>query len=201
MKKIGILGGTFDPVHYGHIGLANDASEEAGLDEVIMIPAKIQPFKRDRRITSGEDRFEMVDLVADQYDGISVSEFELRQDSVSYTYLTMRHMQELYSDAKLYFISGTDSFLKIESWTNADELLERYSYIVGTRPGYRQDELKETMERVNLKFGTEVINIHNRQMDISATVIRKRLASDEPIDDLVPRVVERYIREHGLYTI
>lgn len=201
MTKIGILGGTFDPVHYGHIGLAEDAIREVGLDEVVMIPAKIQPFKQHKNITSGEDRFQMLALLAGQDDRITASKFELLQDGISYTYLTMRHMQEFYGDAKLYFISGTDSFLKIETWKEASELLKNYSYIVGTRPGYRQDELKETMERVSRCHDTEVINLHNIQLDISATLIRERLAADESIDDLVPPAVERYIRGHGLYTV
>lgn len=201
MKKIGILGGTFDPVHYGHLGLAEDAVREADLTEIVMIPARIQPFKQDRKVTSGEDRFQMLALVAGQNDKITASRYELMQDGVSYTYLTMRHMKEFYGDARLYFISGTDSFLNIESWMNSEELLSEYSFIVGTRPGYRQDELAETMKRVSAQFGTEVININNRQLDISATVIRERLATEKDIGDLVPPAVERYIREHGLYRI
>lgn len=201
MRKIGIFGGTFDPVHYGHIGLAEDAIREAGLDEVVMIPARIQPFKQGKKTASGEDRFQMLALLAGRDDKITVSRYELLQEGVSYTYLTMRHMQEFFGDAKLYFISGTDSFLKIETWMNAEELLDNYAYIIGTRPGYMQDELAETMKRVNKEHGTEVINIHNRQRDISATEIRQRLADGEKIDDLVPPVVAGYIEEHGLYRI
>ena len=202
MKKIGILGGTFDPVHYGHIALAEDAVREAGLHEVVMIPARIQPFKQDREYASGEDRFNMLALAAGKDDHITVSKYELEQESVSYTYLTLRHMQEFYgSDTRLYFITGTDSFLKIDTWMNAEELLTNYAFIIGTRPGYRQDEYRQALERITKTYGTEVISMHKTELDISATEIREKIAAGAPVDDLMPPEVLRYITEHGLYRV
>ncbi len=210
MKKIGVFGGTFDPVHYGHLGLASDAVSEADLSEVVMVPARVQPFKQDKKITSGEDRFRMLALVASTDDRITASRYELEREGVSYTYLTLRHMQEFYNDialsdredpVRLYFICGTDSFLKIEGWMESEELLTSYSFIVGNRPGYRKDELENCMSHLKKKYGTEVICINNRQLDISSTLIRDRLAAGEGIDDLVPESVERYIRDNGLYRI
>ena len=200
MKKIGILGGTFDPVHYGHIALAEDAVREAGLHEVVMIPARIQPFKQDREYASGEDRFNMLALAAGKDDHITVSKYELQQESISYTYLTLRHMQEFFGkDTRLYFITGTDSFLKIDTWMNAEELLTNYAYIIGTRPGYRQDEYRKALQKITSAYGTEVISMNKTELDISATQIRQMVAEGKPIGDLVPPEVERYIREHGLY--
>ena len=200
MKKIGILGGTFDPVHYGHIALAEDAVREAGLHEVVMIPARIQPFKQDREYASGEDRFNMLALAAGKDDHITVSKYELQQESISYTYLTLRHMQEFFGeDTRLYVITGTDSFLKIDTWMNAEELLSNYAYIIGTRPGYRQDEYRKALQKITSAYGTEVISMNKTELDISATQIRQMVAEGKPISDLVPPEVERYIREHGLY--
>ncbi len=200
MKKIGILGGTFDPVHYGHIALAEDAVREAGLHEVVMIPARIQPFKQDREYASGEDRFNMLALAAGKDDHITVSKYELQQESISYTYLTLRHMQEFFGkDTRLYFITGTDSFLKIDTWMNAEELLTNYAYIIGTRPGYRQDEYRKALQKITSAYGTEVISMNKTELDISATQIRQMVAEGKPISELVPPEVERYIREHGLY--
>ncbi len=200
MKKIGILGGTFDPVHYGHIALAEDEVREAGLHEVVMIPARIQPFKQDREYASGEDRFNMLALAAGKDDHITVSKYELQQESISYTYLTLRHMQEVFGeDTRLYFITGTDSFLKIDTWMNAEELLSNYAYIIGTRPGYRQDEYRNALQRITAAYGTEVISMNKTELDISATQIRQMVAEGKSISDLVPPEVERYIREHGLY--
>ena len=201
MRRIGILGGTFDPVHNGHIHLAEDAIREADLDEVVMIPAKIQPFKQDRKTASGEDRLQMIALAAGPDSHITVSRFELLQEGVSYTYLTLRHMREVYNGDKLYFITGTDSLLKLDTWMNAEELLTNYAYIVGTRPGYRQDELEATMKNLRERFGTEIINLSRTQPDVSATEIRERLAKGQAVGDLVPEAVERYITEHGLYKL
>ena len=202
MRKIGILGGSFDPVHNGHISLAKHAVEIGGLDEVVMIPARIQPFKQDRIPASGEDRFNMLAMAADDDDYITVSRYELQQEGVSYTYLTMRHMQEFFGEeTRLYFITGTDSFLKLDTWKNAPELLTKYSYIIGTRPGYRQEEYEEAYERITSTFGTEVISMKWTEPDISATQIRKMIADGEPIDHLVPPEVDRYIKEHGLYRV
>ena len=200
--KLGIFGGTFDPIHNGRIGLAEDCADQAGLDEVIMIPAAIQPFKQDRKTASGEDRFRMLALVASQNDRITVSRNELDNEGVSYTYLTMRRIQEMNPEARLYFICGTDSFLKVDTWMKAEELLERYSFIVGCdRPGYRHDELEEAISRISAGYGTEIIVVHNRQFDVSSTEIRENIAAGKPIEGLVPAAVERYIREHGLYRI
>ena len=194
------MGGSFDPVHNGHIGLAEDAVTMAGMDEVIMIPAGIQPFKQDRRTESGEDRFRMLALVAGQNDHITVSRNELDCEGVSYTYLTLRRIQEMNRNAKLYFICGTDSFLKIDTWKNSRELLSNYSYIVGyDRPGYRHNELQEAIERISRNYGTDIITIHNRQFDVSSTEIRERIAEGKSIAHLVPPAVERYIRENELY--
>lgn len=206
--KTGILGGSFDPVHLGHVHLALDARKNADLNEVVFVPARIQPFKQDRKVTSGEDRLAMLRLALSQYDELTVSATELEHEGVSYTYLTLRRLQEFYNEvaalkgydmAKLYFITGTDSLLKLDTWMNAPELLHNYSYIVGSRPGYLQDELEETMDYLQHEYGTEIINLPQEQMDVSSTEIRKRIADSQPLTGLVSESVERYIAEHGLY--
>ena len=200
MKKIGILGGTFDPVHLGHINLAIDAKAQAGLDKVIFVPAKLQPFKLDKNVTAGEHRLAMIKEAIDGIDGLEVSPNELEAEGISYTYLTVRAMKKRFgTDARLYFITGTDSFLKIETWKNAEELIRSCSYIIGTRPGYRKQELDICIERIRRDYNTEVINIDNTQFDISSTEIRKRLESGLPCSDLIPEKTERYITANGLY--
>lgn len=200
MKKIGILGGTFDPVHLGHINLAIDAKAQVGLDKVIFVPAKLQPFKLDKEVTAGEHRLAMIREAIDGIDGLEVSPYELEAEGISYTYLTVRAMKKSFGrDARLYFITGTDSFLKIESWKNAEELIRSCSYIIGTRPGYRKQELDICIEHIRREYNTEVINLENIQLDISSTEIRKRLESGLPCNDLIPEKTERYITANGLY--
>lgn len=199
-RRIGIFGGSFDPVHLGHTGLAEDAIQQVGLEKVIFIPARFQPFKLDKKLTSGKARVGMLNIAAQRRTEFEVSTFELDSEFVSYTYLTMRAMQNsLGKECRLYFITGTDAFLKIEKWKNSKELLENYSYIIGTRPGYRQEELEICIKRIKDKFGTDIININNTQIDVSSTEIRNRLESGISVDDLVSADVERYIIENDLY--
>ncbi len=201
MKKIGILGGSFDPVHSGHISLAQDALVQAGLDKIIFVPAKLQPFKLNKKVTDGKDRLAMLKLATEGIKGFEISEYELDSDSISYTYLTMRAMKEIYGDdTKLYFITGTDSFLKIEEWKNAQELLSNYSFIIGTRPGYKKEELQLCIDKVSRDYNTEVISINNTEIDVSSTELRELLKSGSPVNDLIPEKAERYIKENGLYT-
>lgn len=207
IKRIGILGGSFDPVHKGHVNLAKDALEQAGLDQVLLIPARLQPFKQDRVPASGSDRMEMLRLALADEPKIQPCGYELEQEGVSYTYLTLRGMRRIYGDeAKLYFIFGTDSLLKVDTWMNADELLTQYSYIVGSRPGYMDEDLLRCMEDLHRRYGTEIIRIDNHQFDISATEIRQRISRGELADDpsgklleVIPQAVAEYITEHGLY--
>ena len=200
IRKIGIFGGSFDPVHLGHTGLAEDAMKQAGLEKIVFIPAKLQPFKLDKKLTSGEDRLEMLKLAAGNTEGFEISTYELDNEGISYSYLTMRAMQEKYGDdVKLYFITGTDAFLKIDQWKNAEELLTEYSYVIGTRPGYKQEELSLFIERIRKVYGTEIINIDNVQIDVSSTEIRDMISRGGAAEGLISSEVERYIRNNGLY--
>jgi len=199
MNRIGIFGGSFDPIHEAHVYLAKDALVDCNLDKVILVPAKLQPFKLDKKVTPAQDRLAMVKLAVDDIQELEVSEYEILSDGVSYSYLTMREMQKRYPEAKLYFITGTDAFLLIEKWREAEEMLCNYSYIVGTRPGYKEEELAAVIARVEQNHGTEVIHIPNTQIDVSSTEIREKAAAGESIKGLVPDAVYDYITEQGLY--
>ena len=200
MRKIGILGGSFDPVHNGHIGLARDAKDQLGLDEVLMIPAKLQPFKLDKKMVSGEQRLEMIRLAVEDMPGITACDYELRQEEISYTYKTLKAITEMEGpETEVYFLTGTDSLLQIHRWKNADELLHNYNFVVGSRPGYKDDELRECIERLKRDYNTNVTKVDNHQLNISSTEIRERLESGQGLSGLVPEVVERYIIKHGLY--
>lgn len=199
-EKIGIFGGSFDPVHLGHTGLAADAVKQVGLDKVVFVPAKLQPFKLDKKLTSGDARMEMLRLATADMDNVEISSYELDAEGISYSYLTMRAMQEKYGEsAKLYFITGTDTFLQINKWTNAEEMITSYSYVIGTRPGYKQEELDAFIDKQRRKYGTEIININNTQIDVSSTEIRDMLRAGKSAAGLISGEVERYIRENGLY--
>jgi nicotinate-nucleotide adenylyltransferase len=199
MKKIGVLGGSFDPVHLGHLSLAKDALMQENLDQVLFMPVHRQPFKLDARLASDQDRLAMLEESVHGVAGLAVSDWEIKNKGVSYTYLTLRALKDNYPDAKIYFITGTDTFLKINIWKNATELLEENNFIIGHRPGYREQELLERVALMKETYQTEIVVINNTRLDISATAIRRLVASGEDISHLVPAGVERYIKKHGLY--
>lgn len=199
-RRIGIMGGSFDPVHLGHINLAKDALVQADLDQILVIPAGKQPFKQDRKPASGHDRMEMLRIAFGDCPKINPCSYELDRDEVSYTYLTLRAMKEHFGDnGRIFFIVGTDSVLMLEKWMNSREILTEYSYVVGSRPGYRDDELALCMDHLREEYGTELVKIENSRYDISSTEIRELAAEGRSLSHLVGEDVERYIKEHGLY--
>ena len=200
--KIGIFGGSFDPVHLGHLYLASDAAAAAQLDRVYFVPVKVQPFKQDRQAASGQDRINMLEIgfsYLPNPEKYEVSRYELDNEGVSYTYLTLRAFHDMFQGAEIYFILGEDSLLKIETWTEAEEILKSCSLIVGQRPGYDNEEMLETIERIKSDYGTEILLIKNRLFDISSTHIRDRVYDEDLPDELVPEKVEEYIEKHGIY--
>jgi len=217
MARIGIIGGTFDPVHEGHLNLALDAMEQAQLDAVWFMPAKIQPFKQDRKVTEPVQRLAMLALAVEGHPGLLISTLEMELEGVSYTYRTLREVRRRLLDERMaaaaesqtadsasetdttYFITGTDTFIKMDTWMHAEELLTENAVIVGSRPGYQDAEIERCRALFQEQYGTEVLVIRNDLRDISSTGIKEKIAAGEPITGLVPQAVEEYIYGHDLY--
>lgn len=199
MSEIGILGGTFDPFHFGHLSIAEAAIKEFDLSEVILLPTKVQPFKIGREMASEEDRVNMVRLIAKENKQFRVSTIEAYGQRVSYTYKTLTLLQEEYPEDKFYFILGTDSFLTLEEWYKGKELLQEFAFIIGVRPGYKTSEMEDTAKRLKERYNAEIKMLHNEIVEVSSTEIKNNIRSGKSIRDLVPLQVERYIDEHGLY--
>lgn len=198
-KRIGILGGSFDPVHNGHVALGQAALQEGELFRLVVMPAHVQPFKQGREVAGDQHRMEMCRLAFANTEKAEVSDYEMTQTEISYTYDTLAWLESVYPDSKLYFITGTDAFLEIEYWRKGPELLGRYSFIVSVRPGYKEKELEKKILYYKERYHTEVIQLHAEMPDISSTKIKARRSRDLPIEGLVPESVERYIHEHKLY--
>lgn len=199
MKKIGVLGGTFDPLHYGHLSIAKSALDEFELDEIFLMPAHVQPFKIGRNITEPVHRVNMVKLVAEEYEGFRTITKEAFNEEVSYTYKTLCDLKEEMGECRIYFVLGTDSFLSIERWYKAPELLRDFSIIVGERPGYKENEVLDLKKHLEEKYGADIGILNNRILEISSTEIKENIKQGKSIDHMVPAQVERYIRENGLY--
>jgi nicotinate-nucleotide adenylyltransferase len=200
-----VLGGTFDPVHNGHLRLALDAARAASLGKVLFMPAHIQPFKRDEPVSPGEDRLNMLNLATDSYDGFEVTDIELSRGGVSYTIDSLRCLRDGYGDfgggdeAKWFFIVGADMFLSIGKWRKRESLMSEFGFVVGRRPGFREDELERDAEDFRMRYGTEIVFADNEWMDVSSTELRRRVSAGEGISGLTPDSVIDYIERRGLY--
>ena len=200
MTKIGVFGGTFDPVHYGHIYLARQALSEKSLDQILVVPARMQPFKQGQPVTPAMHRYKIVELAFKGTGGVFICDAELKNEEVSYTIDTLRKIKKKLSpDTEIYFILGADTFLKIEKWKDPDGLLREFSFIVGTRPGYNHEELDLFIDRVSASFGAKVTKVKNKEIDVSSTEIKEMIKSGKSLSGLVPARVERYIYDSGMY--
>lgn len=196
------MGGSFDPVHYGHLYLAKDALNAVALNRVFFVPVRLQPFKQDKEAAPGKARCDMLKLGFEDI-GYShkfeISDYELKKGGVSYTVDTLKYFKSLYPHAQIYFILGEDSVMQLQTWTSSEELLRNYSFIVGSRPGGSKEGLLNHLDSLTKNYGTEFILLDNKQFDISSTHVRNNVYSEDLPNDLIPETIERYIEEHGLY--
>jgi len=183
MRKIGIYGGTFDPIHHGHLILARQACEELGLDQLIFVPAALSPFKK-AACATGEARWSMLQAAIEGQDGFAADDCELKRPPPSYSIDTVLQIREREPKSELFWLIGADNVSGLEKWHRSAELKKLVQFVVLDR-SFRA-----------LKQPFPVIQ---RNIDISATEIRNRVASGRPIRYLVPRAVEEIVRRENLY--
>lgn len=199
-ERIGVFGGSFDPVHMGHLTVAQDAVERLELDQLIFVPAAIPPHKRHKTLASGQQRLKMLQLATESNLRFEVSDMELQRGGVSYTIDTIKQIQFEHPGAELFFIVGLDSLTILHSWKNVEELLEICTVVPFARGGEDPAKIAEQIQLSNVwktRLMERMIRIH--EVEISASEIRMRLAEGLSIRYLVPPEVEMYIAEHHLY--
>ncbi|GHS86713.1 putative nicotinate-nucleotide adenylyltransferase [Synergistales bacterium] len=196
-KKIGIMGGTFDPIHYGHLLAAEECRRKLGLERVVFVPTGEPPHKRGRRVTSAEDRYAMTLLATAGVKEFSVSRTEIDRDRPSHTVDTLLEFIAEGGRAKreFFFITGLDALLGIETWKEYMRLPRLCTLVTATRPGYLVAGL-DSLPR-EIKDALELVEIP--QFAISSTEIRSRASKGQSIRFLVPHLVESYIESCGLY--
>ena len=208
-RRIGLLGGTFDPIHAGHLDLAAAAERALQLTQVILIPANVPPH-RPKPLTSGFHRFAMVALAVAGRRGWRVSDLELRFEAPSYTATTLRRFHERgYEPNELFFLIGADAFRDISTWRDFPSILDRAHFAVVSRPGCPVAALREHLpalatRMVDANDGVvpvkpSIILVNDATADVSSTAIRASLARGEAIDGLVDPRVQQHIEQHGLY--
>ncbi|MGQ9824425.1 MAG: nicotinate-nucleotide adenylyltransferase [Desulfotomaculales bacterium] len=199
MQRIGLMGGTFDPVHHGHLVAAEEARYQFSLERVIFIPAGRPPHKVSREISSARHRLAMTKLAIESNPFFDLSTVEIDRPGLSYTINTVRDMRRIYPRAEFFFITGADAVLEILSWKHIDELLDKCNFIAAKRPGYRLGKLRDKLPGISeVQFGRIAV-MEVPALAISSTDIRERVRMGRPIKYLLPESVEKYIREHGLY--
>lgn len=201
MKKIGLMGGTFDPIHLGHLMIGKQAYEEYGLNEIWYMPSRIPPHKKDHRITSAEERCAMVAAAIAPYPYFVLSDFEIkRTGGNTYTADTLRLLTEQYPEVEFYFIVGADSIHDIEKWYHPEYVLKMVTFLTADREYDNPARtLDEQIEYLKEKYGARIRRLHCKMMDVASAEIRERLDQKKPVDDLIPEEVLSYIKEHGLY--
>ncbi|MGI6205544.1 MAG: nicotinate-nucleotide adenylyltransferase [Anaerovoracaceae bacterium] len=198
--KIGVFGGSFNPIHYGHLVLAEHARDAAGLDKVILVPAFESPFKKGTGGESSVHNLEMARLAVEGNDCLEVSSIEVDRGEMSYTVDTMRKISgKCGPDDRLYFIMGADSFFGLEHWMGSKELLSRYSFVVGRRPGCETGKLEETADWFRKQYNADILIVPVPQVEISSTDIRERFRTGRSVKYLTPDSVIDYVMRHGLY--
>ncbi len=200
MKKIAMMGGSFDPVHEGHISYARDVLKKTPVDEVVFMPAKLQPFKLDLELSSFEDRIEMIRLAIRKEAFMFTSELENELEGISYTYRTLEEFKKKSKEEiKVYFMVGTDAFIQMDTWMKADQLLSDNAIIVAHRPGYNEEKLYQKKTEYEKIFNAEIITVENVKVDVSSTEIREKIQRGTSLGGIIPEEVEAYIRKKGLY--
>lgn len=187
MKRVGILGGTYNPPHIGHLIIANEVKHALALDEVRLMPTATSPHKEVDDAVTKEQRFEMVKRATDGVEGLVASDYEMTRGGVSYTFETIRSLKEVEPDMQFYFIIGGDMIDELPSWHRIDELMEMITFVGVNRPGTKGET----------DYPIQLVEIP--EIDLSSTLIRERFQENGSVTFLIPEAVETFIRKEGLY--
>lgn len=197
--RLAVLGGTFDPVHYGHLIAAEHARAEVGIDKVIFIPAGAPPHKNVLGVTEGEHRCRMLELAIADNPAFETSPLEVRRPGFSYSIDTMRSLQSVFPDSVIYFIMGADALLTIDTWKDYLQLAALCRFIVVTRPGFVIQRKHPVLAALPEGWWQNMKQVEIPALDISSTDIRSRVARGKTIKYLLPSQVEQYILQNNLY--
>lgn len=189
--RLGVMGGTFDPVHHGHLVAASEVAARFALDEVVFVPTGHPTFKLDQDVTPAEHRYLMTVIATASNPRFTVSRVDIDRPGITYTVDTLRDLARARPDAELYFISGADAIEQILTWRDAEELFEMAHFVAVTRPGH-------TLSIDGLPSG-RVSQLEIPALAISSTDVRARAGAGDPVWYLVPDGVVQYIAKHGLY--
>ena len=190
--KIGFMGGSFDPVHFGHLIAAQDALERGGLDRLVFVPAAQAPLKPGTVQASAEARLGMLKAAVEGDSRFEISDYEVQKGGVSYTIDTVRHMRERFPEEELAWVIGADQVERLHLWKDIGELVALVEFVVLARPGWVARPRKDIA-------GLRLRWCDGHQVQLSSTEVRERIRAGRPVDFLMPHKTVEYVRENGLY--
>lgn len=199
MDRVGIMGGTFDPIHYGHLVAAETVRIEFQLAKVLFIPTGNPPHKQEKKISAAELRFEMVKVAIADNPSFEISRMEIDRKGPSYTVDTLRALHGDYPDSSLYFITGTDALREIFFWRESDEILKLTNFIAASRPGFEAQDFLDQALKEHPEVAGRISLLEVPALAISSTDIRARVSRGQSIRYLLPEAVCRFIEDKALY--
>ena len=198
MKKA-IFGGTFDPIHIGHIHIAYEALYNLHLDKILFMPAGNPPNKINKNITDAAIRYDLVKKAIEYESNFEISDYEIMKKEYSYTYKTLERFSKLQNDIEWYFLIGADSLMDLDNWKNVDIILNSCKLVVYNRAGYIVEEVLKEKKRIEQKFNNKIIFLNMPIIDISSTNIRKNIKAGRNVNYLLPKGVDKIISKLQLY--
>ena len=200
MKKVGIMGGTFDPIHIGHLILGENAYQQLGLSRVVFMPSGNPPHKKDREgRASDEQRMDMVKLAIASNTHFKFSSMEMNEDGYSYTYLTLEKLNEKHPDTRYYFIIGADSLFDFKGWRNPQRICDACTLVVATRNHTSDEELDKAIADVRETFGADIVKLNTENIDVSSHQLRDWIAAGKTVKYYAPDEVINYIKSYHVY--
>lgn len=199
MKQIGLMGGTFNPIHNAHLAMAAAALEQMSLDEIWFMPSKNPPHKSSRDIVSEDLRSDMIRLAIQGAPQYIFSDFELRHEGTTYTAETLKRLQQEYPADRFYFLMGGDSFFQLETWYHPEQIMKLTTILAFSRNGETDRQMQVRADELAHRYEANIRLLSMEEMPVSSSLIRDRVQNGQPVGALVPPAVEEYIRTNHLY--
>lgn len=199
MRKVGIMGGTFNPIHNGHLMLAEEALRQVPLDEVLFMPSGNSYMKADQKVESGTIRADMTALAIQDKPSFKLSTVELEREGNTYTYQTLERLRKENPDTEYYFIMGADSLFQMTQWVSPERIFANCCILAAVRNDKSTADMEEQIRLLKQEYGADIRLLQISRMDISSSAVRRKVEEGESIEEDVPESVRIYIEKRGLY--
>jgi nicotinate-nucleotide adenylyltransferase len=200
MIKKGIIGGTFDPIHNGHLYIAHEALHMLSLDSILFMPAGNPPLKTERKKTDASIRYELVKMAIRNEKRFALSSYEIEQKGISYTYKTMEYLKAVEPETEWHFITGADCLINLSLWKNVERILDACRLVVFNRPGFTKENILQQKKKLEAHYKKEILFLDLNLLDISSTAIKNMIKEGRDVSYLLPESVYNTVLELGIYS-